>query len=302
MNYTLNQLQVFLKITQTLSVTKAAEELHLTQPAVSIQLKNLQDHFQIPLTEIVGRKIYITDFGREIARSAESILNQVEEIGQKMDAFRGVLSGKLKLSVVSTGAYMMSYFLSPFMKQHPGLELAMDVSTSRRVVENLEHNVADFALLSCLPPSLTFERLDIVENRLYLVGNGDTKGIKKGQAKKVLKELPLLYREPGSATRQFMEEYMKRNGISVQPRMELTSNAAVKEAVMAGLGYSIIAEFGMKTELENGSLQIISLNGFPLKAMWRLVWLKGKKHSPVASAFLEYMRREKNAVVAKYFS
>src|SRR5690349_25168631 len=114
MNYTLNQLQVFLKITQTLSVTKAAEELHLTQPAVSIQLKNFQDQFDIPLTEVVGRKIYITDFGREIAQAAENILNQVTAINQKMHAYKGQLTGRLKLSIVSTGGYVMPFFLSPF--------------------------------------------------------------------------------------------------------------------------------------------------------------------------------------------
>ncbi|MGC3943721.1 MAG: LysR family transcriptional regulator [Chryseolinea sp.] len=302
MNYTLNQLQVFLKITQTLSVTKAAEELHLTQPAVSIQLKNLQDHFDIPLTEVVGRKIYITDFGKEIAKAAGSILEQVAAINQKMDAFRGMLTGRLKLSIVSTGAYVMPYFLSPFMKQHQNLELVMDVTNQNHVIENLEQNTVDFVLLSYLPTAIAIERLDLVENKLFLVGNGELKLKKAGNPKVVLKDLPLIFREHGSGTRQFMEDYMKRNGLSIEPKMELTSNAAVKEAVMAGLGYSIIPQFGMKHELENGNLQIIPLTGFPLKTIWRLVWLKGKRHTPVAAAFLDYMKKEKSGIVAKQFS
>src|SRR6185436_1887782 len=118
MNYTLNQLQIFLKVTQTLSVTKAAEELHLTQPAVSIQLRNFQDQFDIPLTEVVGRRIYITDFGKEIAEAAQNILNQVAAINQKTHSFKGQLTGKLKLSIVTTGKYLMPYLLSPFMKLH----------------------------------------------------------------------------------------------------------------------------------------------------------------------------------------
>src|SRR5690349_13275465 len=167
MNYTLNQLQVFLKITQTLSVTKAAEELHLTQPAVSIQLKNLQDHFDIPLTEVVGRKIYITDFGKEIAQAAESILEQVAAINHKIETYRGQLTGRLKLSTMSTGAYVMPFFLSPFMKQHGNLELTMDVTNRSHVIESLEHNAVDFSLLSFLPTAPAVEKLDLVANKLY---------------------------------------------------------------------------------------------------------------------------------------
>src|SRR5882672_9232793 len=125
MNYTLNQLQIFLKITQTLSVTKAAEELHLTQPAVSIQLKNFQDQFDIPLTEVVGRKIYITDFGKEIAQLANGVLEQVATINGKTHTLKGRLTGRLKLSTVSTGRYVLPFFLSPFMKLHKDLELIM---------------------------------------------------------------------------------------------------------------------------------------------------------------------------------
>ena len=121
MNYTLNQLQIFLKITQTQSVTKAAEELHLTQPAVSIQLRNFQAQFEIPLTEVVGRKIFITDFGKEISLAAEKILNEVYAINYKTMAYKGQLAGRLKISVVSTGKYVIPYFLSDFLNQHQGI-------------------------------------------------------------------------------------------------------------------------------------------------------------------------------------
>ena len=133
MNYTLNQLQIFLKIVQTKSVTKAAEELHLTQPAVSIQLKKFQAHFEIPLTEVFGRKIYITDFGKEIAESADNILNQVNAINYKTLAFKGQLTGRLKISIVSTGKYIMPYFLADFMQEHLGVELIMDVTNKNKI-------------------------------------------------------------------------------------------------------------------------------------------------------------------------
>ena len=148
MNYTLHQLQVFLQVVKTQSVTKAARELNLTQPAVSIQLKKLQDQFDIPLSEVIGRKIYITDFGHEIALAAENILNQVHAINFKTMAYKGQLAGRLRISVVSTGKYVMPYFISDFMAQHPGINLQMDVTNKQRVTESLEQNEVDFSLVS----------------------------------------------------------------------------------------------------------------------------------------------------------
>jgi DNA-binding transcriptional LysR family regulator len=302
MNYTLNQLQVFVKITQTLSVTKAAEELHLTQPAVSIQLKNFQDQFDIPLTEVVGRRIYITDFGKEIALLAESILQQVAAINYKSHSFKGQLTGRLKLSTVSTGMSVMPFFLSPFLKLHKNVELVMDVTNRSRVIESLEQNSVDFSLISILPTTPTVEKLDLLENKLFLIGNDKEKFKKAPYSKQFLKELPLIFREKGSGTRQVMENFIERSHLDVTRKMELTSNDAVKQAVMAGLGYSIMPLIGIRNELQNGHLQIINVQGLPIKNTWRLIWLKGKRHSPVASAFLEFVRKEKNAIISNEFS
>ena len=210
MNYTLNQLQIFLKIVQTQSVTKASEELHLSQPAVSIQLRNFQDQFDIPLTEVLGRRIHITDFGREIAVAAENIIDQVHAINFKSSSFKGQLSGRLKLSVVSTGKYVMPYFLTDFMKQHNAIDLIMDVTNKSKVVESLENNEVDFALVSILPSTLKIEKLDLLQNKLFLVGNTERKFNGDFQTKNLFEELPLIYRENGSGTRQTMETFIKR--------------------------------------------------------------------------------------------
>jgi len=302
MNYTLNQLQVFLKIVQTGSVTKASQELHLTQPAVSIQLKNFQDQFDVPLTEVIGRKIYITDFGLEIAKAAESIINQVYAINYKTLAYKGQLTGRLKISVVSTGKYVMPYFLSDFLRQHSGIELTMDVTNKSKVIESLEHNEVDFALVSILPNSLNIEKLDLLQNKLYLVGNTEIKYKKTTNTKELFKYLPLIFRERGSGTRQTMESFIERNYISVLKKMELTSNEAVKQSLLAGLGYSIMPLIGIKNELHNNELQIIPIKGLPIKTTWSLIWLKGKKHSPVAKSLLEYLKKEKSQIVRDKFS
>lgn len=302
MNYTLNQLQIFLKIVQTQSVTKASEELYLTQPAVSIQLKNFQDQFDIPLTEVVGRKIYITDFGLEIAEAAENIINQVNAINYKTLAFKGQLTGRLKISVVSTGKYVMPFFLANFIQQHTGIQLMMDVTNKNKVVQSLEKNEVDFALVSILPNTLNIEKLDLMQNKLYLVGNAETKLKKSSSAKDLFKNLPLIFREKGSGTRQIMENFIASNDISVLKKMELTSNEAVKQSLLAGLGFSIMPLIGIKNELHNNELQIIPIKGLPIITTWSLIWLKGKKHAPVAAAFLEHLEKEKSQIVHEKFN
>ncbi|WP_299431419.1 LysR family transcriptional regulator [uncultured Aquimarina sp.] len=301
MHYTLHQLQIFSKIVEKKSVTKASEDLHLTQPAVSIQLRNFQDQFPIPLTEVIGRKLYVTDFGKEIANAAEKILEEVKEINYKTLAYQGQLSGVLKISVVSTGKYIMPYFLSDFIKQHKGVELILDVTNKAQVVNSLEENTVDFSLVSVLPDKLQIEKIELMENQLYLVGNNDESFTKKVYDKSIFTTLPLIYREQGSGTRYTMERYIEKNNLPVSKKMELTSNEAVKQAVVAGLGYSIMPLIGIRNELNMGRLQIIPVEGFPIKSNWHMIWLKNKKFSLVATAFLEYLKKEKSTIIEKRF-
>lgn len=302
MNYTLNQLNIFLKIVQTNSVTKAAVELHLTQPAVSIQLKNFQDQFDIPLTEVVGRKIYITEFGKEIAQDAENIINQVQAINYKTTAFKGQLSGRLKISIVSTGKYVMPYFLTDFIQEHKAIELLLDVTNKSKVIDSLECNEIDFALVSILPTHLQIEKIDLLQNKLFLIGNSKAKIKSEAKGKVILEDLPLIFREKGSGTRQTMEKYIEQNNLSVVKKMELTSNEAVKQALLAGLGYSIMPLIGIKNELENNELSIIPIQGLPIQTTWSLVWSKGKKHNPVAQSYLTFLNDQKSRIANEKFS
>lgn len=302
MHYTLNQLEIFLKIAQTGSVTKASELLHLTQPAVSIQLKNFQSQFDIPLTEVLGRKIYITDFGQEIAAAAENILNQVYEINYKTAAFKNQLTGRLKISVVSTAKYVMPYFLSEFLKLHPHVELILDVTNKRTVIENLEKNEIDFSLVSIIPKKLEVKQMDLLMNKLYLVNDKKIDLLNTKSESEIFENLTLLFREEGSGTRQTMEEYIFKNEITVVKKMQLTTNEAVKQAVIAGMGSSILPLIGLKNELMNNDLQIIPVKNLPIKTMWSLIWLKNKKHSPVADAYLKYLDKNKESIIIEKFA
>jgi DNA-binding transcriptional LysR family regulator len=302
MNYTLNQLNIFLKIVQTQSITKASEELHLTQPAVSIQLKNFQDQFDIPLTELIGRKIFITEFGREIAQAAENIINQVHAINYKTRAFKGHLSGRLKIAIVSTGKYIMPYFLTDFINQHEGIDLILDVTNKSKVVKSLENNEIDFALVSILPTNLKIDKIDLLQNKLFLVGNSKSKLNTELNNVKIIENLPLIFREKGSGTRQTMEYFIEQSNLSVAKKMELTSNEAVKQALLAGLGYSIMPLIGIKNELENKELSIFPIQGLPIQTTWSLIWLNGKKHSPVSQSFFEFLKENRSKIVSEKFS
>ncbi|MFZ9981617.1 MAG: LysR family transcriptional regulator [Cyclobacteriaceae bacterium] len=301
MNYTLHQLQIFLKVVEKESVTKAAEVLHLTQPAVSIQLKNFQDQFDIPLTEVVGRKIYVTRFGLEIAESARRILEQVAEINSKTHVYKGILFGQIKIAVVSTGKYVMPYFISDFIASNPNVDLSMDVSNKLKVVESLQANEIDFALVSILPDNILTQKIDLIVNKLFLVGNHNTAMAAAKTSKPDFGDLPLIYREPGSGTRKTMEKLMEKKQISPRKRMELTSNEAVKQAILAGLGYSLMPLIGIKNEILSKELSVIPVKGLPIKTMWSLVWPKGKKHAPAALAFLEYLKTNKEQIIKKHF-
>jgi DNA-binding transcriptional LysR family regulator len=303
MNFTLHQLKVFMVVVENASITQAAEQLHMTQPAVSIQIKNLQSQFDIPLTEIIGRKLYVTDFGRELYQIAERVLAEVNSIGYQTDSFKGMLSGRLKLSVASTGKYVMPFYLKDFLKANPGIDLLMDVTNKTRVVKSLENNEVDFSLVSVLPDTVDIEQEILLANSLYLTGPADD-GLKttKPLNKSVFDELPLIYREAGSGTRVTMQRYFQKANIVPRIRMELTSNEAVKQAVMAGLGYSIQSLLSIKNELRQKEIKIIPVKGLPLTENWRLVWLKKKNMSEVARAFLGYIRKNKQEIYKKNFA
>ncbi len=297
MNYTLHQLFVFKKIAELKSITKAAEELHMTQPAVSIQLKNLQDQFDIPLTTISGRNIKITDFGKEVAIIAEQVLMGVEELNRKSHDYKGLITGKLKIASVSTGKYIIPYFLRDFLQAHEGIDLNLDVTNRSAVITSLDACDTDYALVSVMPDHGKWDYIDLMDNELYLVGS-------KNYAKKKIawEKESVIYRELGSATRNTMQGYIEKTKIKPKKILELQSNEAVKQAVIAGIGISVIPLIGMKRELKLKELEIIPMKGFPIKTKWRLIWRKEMRQSPLHHAFVEYIRDNKDKIASRFLT
>ena len=243
----------------------------------------------------------MTDFGKEIAKASRKILQETDLIQTTRSSYLGMLSGDLKISIVSTAKYIMPYFLTDFLKMHPQVKLTMDVTNKATVLEHLNENAVDFALVSVLPESLSIEKQELMSNKLYLV--------KKATGGKTLSNLKIedlqnenfVFREKGSATRQAMEQFMRTNGITTNRQITLTSNEAVKQAVLAGLGYTVAPLIGIKNELLNGQLQIVNIKGLPINTTWNMIWLKGKSLTPVSAAFLRYIEQNKHKIIREKF-
>jgi DNA-binding transcriptional LysR family regulator len=302
MNLTLHQLKAFLAIANYQSITKAADAMNMTQPAVSIQLKNLQEQFSVPLTEIIGKKIHITEFGQELAETAERIFGEMESIESKMLELKGLLGGKIRISSVSTGKYIIPYLMADFMKIHPHVDISLEVSNRYNVLAHLQENSTDLALVSLWPDELDLESIVISENNWYLACAYNKldffkKEIEAGNWSKV----PMILREKGSGTRTMMEKFFSDREIHVESKMELATNEAVKQAVMAGLGASVLSNFSMTQELKDKRLALIPYPGFPLKADWRLIWLKQKKHAPAVKAFIRWLGENRAEIFKDHF-
>jgi DNA-binding transcriptional LysR family regulator len=235
-----------------------------------------------------------------LAGISEKILVDVDTVQHKMRAYKGILSGTLRIAGVSTGKYIMPYFLSSFMHQYSEIDLVLDIANRSKVIERLEKNEIDFALVSVVPTQLDFFEEILMPNKLLFVRSVETPWPPDSDSD--LTKMPLIHREAGSGTRITLDRYFEKLNVSPKVRLTLTSSEAVKQAVLAGLGVSALSVFSLKNELEKGAVHTIPLAGFPLQSQWRLIWLKSKRLSPVCKAYLDFIRTHKNSIFEQYFS
>jgi DNA-binding transcriptional LysR family regulator len=194
----------------------------------------------------------------------------------------------------------MPYFLGDYLKQNSGVDLTMDVTNYSQVLNSLLQYEIDFALISDDPENIKFEKFDLIKNELFLVGNNHSNNPLNGD--KSINESTFLFREAGSRTRLIMENFLSKNKIKIKKKIELTSNEAVKQSVIAGIGYSIMPLIGIRNEIEAGLLKIIPMKGLPIQTNWRLIWLKEKRLSPIAESYLSFLEKEKENIIKNYFS
>jgi DNA-binding transcriptional LysR family regulator len=297
---TLRQLKVFESVARHLSFSRAAEELHLTQPAVSMQVKQLEEQAGLPLTEMVGKKVYLTEAGEEVARHARRIAQQLREADESLDALKGVRGGRLSIGVISTAKYFAPRLLAEFRRRKPGIEINLSVSNRETVVRQLADNEIDLAIMGQPPQEFATVAQAFADHPLVIVAAADHP--LAGNRKIIpaqLNEETFLIREPGSGTRAAMERFFTESGIAPAHLLELGNNETIKQAVMAGLGIAFISSHAVWLECEVGRLVKLPITGTPVIRRWFVVHRAEKALLPVAENFRAFLLAEAADLMAE---
>lgn len=294
MNYSLRQLQIFAAVARHLSYTRAAEELHLTQPAVFAQVKQLEEGVGMPLLERIGRQIHLTDAGREVLATCRETLDALERMEMRLADMQGLKRGKLRIAIVTTAKYLIPRLLGEFCVRYPGIEAALTVTNREKLLVRLAANEDDLAVLGIPPDNLDVVATPIARNPLVIVARQDhpLAGHKRIPLKRIAAE-PFLLREKGSGTRLATERFFAERGLELKIRMELGSNEAIKQAIAGGLGISVLSRHTLALENEHGPLLVLDVAGFPLMRQWYVAYPAGKHLSTAAEAFMSHLMDHK---------
>ncbi|MGA7801161.1 MAG: LysR substrate-binding domain-containing protein [Gammaproteobacteria bacterium] len=289
---TIRQLEVFEAIARLGSFTRAAEELYLTQPTVSMQIKKLTETVGIALFEQVGKRIYLTDAGRALYATCRDLFDRLDRFQMTVADMKGLKQGRLRLAVVTTAKYFAPRLLGPFCHRHPGVDASLKVSNRERILERLADNVDDLYVLGQPPKGLDVVYEPFLANPLVLLARHDHPLAGRRRVPvAALTDEPFLMREPGSGTRKAMERLFAQHGLSPRVRMELGSNEAIKQAILGGLGISVLSRHALGLDSPR-ELTVLDVEGFPIERQWHVVYPAGKQLSTVAQTFLDYLRVE----------
>jgi len=292
-NVTLRQLKVFEAVARHLSFSRAAEELHLTQPAVSMQVKSLEDEAGLPLTEQVGKKVFLTSAGAELARHARVIAQQLREAGQALAAIKGVRGGQIHIGVVSTAKYFAPRLLTLFRARHPDVELRLGVHNRETVIKLLANNEIDMAIMGLPPRELDTVSEVFAEHPLVIIAPPDHPlADREFIAPEELAKETFLIREQGSGTRGAMERFFAEKGVTLAKTLEIGSNETIKQAVMAGMGISFISSHSIALEMSVERLICLRVQGTPVMRHWHVVRRAEKHFLPPAAAFHDFLCQE----------
>ena len=300
-NASLRQLQVFEAVARHLSFTRAAEELYTTQPTVSIQLKQLTDNVGQPLLEQVGKKIYLTDTGRELLKVCREIFDGLDRFGMLVSDMKGVKAGKLRLTIITTAKYFVPRLLGLFCQRYPGIDVSLKVTNRERVLQRMADNTDDLYVLGQPPEHMDVEFEPFLENPLVVLAERNHPlAAKKHIPPQRLEEEQFLMREPGSGTRLATEQFFREHGLKLKVRMDLGSNEAIKQAVAGGLGIAVLSAHTLALERSIDDLAILDVDGFPIRRQWYLAYPRDKQLSVVAQVFLEFLHAESKLLGEKY--
>ena len=286
----LRQLQVFESVARNLSHSRAATELYLSQPAVSMQIKQTEHIVGLPLLEQQGKKLFLTEAGREMLHYSRSILGLVNELESVFDDLKGLDRGHLNIAVVSTANYFMPQLLAKFIRSHPKIQVSLSVANRDAVIRQLTENIADLAIMG-QPPEGTEMRADaFMQNPLVVIASPShaLSHSKNIQPRQLMKETFLL-REKGSGTRGVVERYFAQHNLALPVHMEMDTNEAIKQSVQADMGIGIISQHSIELELETKRLVILDVEHFPIIRHWHIVHRIDKRSSTAAQEFERFL-------------
>jgi DNA-binding transcriptional LysR family regulator len=299
MHLTLRQLQCFSAVAQNLSFTRAADQLHLTQPAVSMQVRQLEQQTGIALTEQIGKKIYLTEAGEEVFRYARSILQQVDEMDDVLNKMKGLSGGHLRIAAISSANYFAPRLLGVFHQRFPDVTVSMDVTRQERVLGHVADNEVDMAIMGQPPTGMKVDAIPFMENPLVIIASPDHRLAKtKSISLRQMEKETFLVREPGSGTRGAMMRFFKSNKTKLTTGMEMGSLEGIKQGVQAELGLGLVPKGSIEIELELNKLVVLNVKGMPIQRHWHVVINQGKRLSAAADAFRHLLADEAGEILA----
>lgn len=295
---TLRQLQILLAVARHGGYTRAAEALHLTQPTVSMQVKKLSDNIGLPLFEQRGKKLQPTIAGIKTLAASQDILNRLELLGGEITSLTGEMKGELHIAVVTTAKYFMPHLLGVFVHRYPDVQPRLFVTNREKVLQRLQENQDDLLIMGKVPEELDVAATPFLDNDLVVIAPpGHHLANKRAIPLKQLLNERFLLRESGSGTRLAMDKLFSDHNLTLTPYMELGSIEAIKQAVMAGLGISVMSRYNLRLELDSSKMCILDVKGFPLRRHWFAVHASQQKLSLVSQTFLDFIRSEGSQIL-----
>lgn len=296
LHVTLRQLRVFESVARHLSFSRAAEELYLSQPAVSMQIKQLEENVGLALFEQLGKKIFLTDAGRELFHYSRAVAQQLSDMEAALNEIKGLERGRLRIAVVSTANFFAPMFLAQFCHLNPGVKVSLSVANRESVLRQLNENETDMAIMGLPPEELDVVSETFMENPLVVIAapSHPLAKLRKIPMKRLEQET-FVVREPGSGTRGAMERFFAEHRIQLKTGMEMGTNEAIKQAVQGEMGLGVVSLHTIELELETGRLKVLDVNGFPIKRHWYLVHRTQKRLSTVAETFRSFLLKQTTA-------